>query len=204
MERGRAGRDLCYTVLTVPPTLREKAADYKTWKRWRSKVWNLLKTRWGADYGYERTDPAGDEDKEVWHPHFNFLWVQRPGFRAFIDVDELRREWAKIIGASGAVDVWHQYAQERDVAKRVHWYDYMGRTWPDWVKAVQHGARTIPLGRPPKVEREKPCCRECGERWRVWKLGSKEEAEFWAEKGPEVCREERLRRRFEGIGPPLV
>jgi hypothetical protein len=202
MERKRRGRAVIYTVFTVPPALRERAADPKVWKSWRKKIWKYLGAVHGAVYGYERTDPAGDSEPTLWHPHMNFLWVQRDGFRPFLDVDALRAEWARIIGAKTEVDIWSQYAKDGDAEYRLHLYSYMGRTWPDWVRAVPHGQRLIQLGRVEKAPpKEKPHCEECGSRFRKMKCDTFEEAKAWADRGPEVCRAEVRRRRKEKMEP---
>jgi hypothetical protein len=129
LDAGREGRPVLYTVLTVPPELRARYADPAVWRSACRRAWKVLRKQFGAEYGLEASHPAG-EDLEVFHPHANFLWVQRPGFRPFLDVAALRRAWARILGYDGEVVVYHRYADAP--GKIAHWARYVTRTFPGW------------------------------------------------------------------------
>jgi len=157
---GRRRRPANYTVLTVPPELRAAAADASTWRKWRRLIWKYLKKNHGGLFAVERTDPAGDKAHEKWHPHLNLLWVQRDGFRPFIDVEALKAEWGRIMGAERLPVAHHAFS---DVPARLnHWYSYMGRTWPDWQGAVRLHPSVRWLGKYPKKPPPEKNCRSCG------------------------------------------
>ena len=152
-----------YTVLTIPKQIRDKFySQPKEWRKVRKKVWYVLKNYFGGKYGVEATHPVGDKDKKTFHPHLNFLWVQRRGFRPFIDVARLRHEWEKILKVDQA-DVYSQYTTH--IRRIIHWAKYVTRTFPG-----TH-AWTGPLrwfGRYPKVKITRECyCSECQARFRV-------------------------------------
>ena len=109
--RTEGARPVLYTVFTCPPALRLRAADPTWWGRVRRRIWRVLEQEVGGWYAVERTDPAGQcETSRVsgeycdcarcstWHPHLKLLWVQRPGFRPFVDVSKLRRRWMEVLG----------------------------------------------------------------------------------------------------------
>lgn len=120
-------KPVLYTVFTVPEELRYLYANRKDWARLRRKVWNLLKKEFGAKFGMEATHPTGDKDPVHFHPHLNFLWKQKPGFKPFIDQDLLRRVWGQILGVKYAV-AHHQYTHR--IGKIIHWVRYVSRTFP--------------------------------------------------------------------------
>lgn len=187
-EAGRKGKPVIYTILTVPEERRQAAANPKTWAAWRRRIVKWMKKNVGFHFGLQRSDPAGDEAPDKWHPHVNLLWVQRDGFTPFIDVDTLREEWARIIEAP-LVNVWTQYST--DDAKLRHWYSYMGRPWPDWQNSVRQHLRMNWLGAyPRKPPPEKKCCEKCGEKWRRMLCGTEVEARRLAALGPERLRDE--------------
>lgn len=195
MEAGRNGKPVIYTVFTIPPDLREKAANKATWGRWMRALRKVLKKKFGLLYGCERVDPCGDEKPDVWHPHLNLLWVQRDGWRPFIDVDALREEWARIIGTEEP-NLWTQFSTEP--AKLGHWYSYMGRTWSDWRKAVPNHLTVRWIGKyPARPPQEEPVCDECGQKVEDLSFlsSTKEVAEFFCRAGPAACRAEVIRRR---------
>lgn len=120
-------KPVLYTVFTVPEHVRYLYANRKDWALLRRKVWNLLKKEFGAKFGLEATHPTGDKDPVHFHPHFNFLWKQKPGFKPFLDQDVLRRAWAKKLGVKDAV-AHHQYSHR--IGKIIHWTRYVCRTFP--------------------------------------------------------------------------
>lgn len=203
-EKARNGRPLLYTIFTVPPELRHKAADPAVWRRWRKAIWAVLRRKFGGEFACERTDPAGkckraNESGERcacakcsrWHPHLNFLWVQRPtgSFRPFIAKDRLAylgRAWGRIIGATRTVNIRHAYCEpDRDkagAARAAHWYSYMARVWADWAKAVPGHVNVRWLGKfPRKIDAPKAAyCDKCGHDFVCWRTNSFEEAEYLA------------------------
>ena len=197
IERGRTAtghsRAVLYTVFTVPLHRRKAAADGATWSRWRRKMWRFLRKRFGGAFAVERTDPAGDKRPDVWHPHLNFLWVQKDGFRPFLAEKELRAEWARIVGAE-VVDVHHAFAVgegEEVEKKRAHWYSYMGRTWAPWVGSVRRHLTVRWLGDYPRKKPEaEHVCPKCGEGYGCMRLGTREAADALAARGAAAVREE--------------
>lgn len=187
-ERGRGGKAVVYTILTVPPSKRREAADRDTFGRWCRRIRKWMKDRLGLLFGVERMDPAGDQQPSLWHPHLNILWVQRDGFRPFIDVDELRTEWARILNTP-QVDVWTQYSDEPGRLR--HWYSYMGRTWADWRKSVPEHLTIRWLGKYPKGRKDGATfCPHCLADVRYLKVGSEAEAKRYVQLGPVRCRDE--------------
>lgn len=127
LDAGRKGRPVLYTVLTVPPAMRAKFTDRKAWRAALRRMWKSMEKEFGALYGVEGSHPIG-KDTEVFHPHANFLWVQRSGFRYMLDTNRLRELWAKAIGCRGVVDVHTQFmTTDAKVAHRVR---YALRTFP--------------------------------------------------------------------------
>ena len=127
-KRLRANRrNVLYTVFTVPPDLRPKYRDPKEWQKVRKKAWRIVKENFGGLYGVEASHPSGDKDPSTFHPHLNFLWVQRPGFRPFLEVNELRKKWQNVLGVEVG-DVYTRY--HSNVRKIKHWCNYVCRTFP--------------------------------------------------------------------------
>jgi len=179
LQKGAEGRSVLYTVLTVPPDLRGRFVSTDKWRKALRKIWKTMKASFGALYGVENSHPTG-ENLEVFAPHANFLWVQRPGFRPYIDVDELRAAWASIIGAEGPVDVHHQYVPSGDVKKVAHRCRYSTRSFPGW-------GWWIPSMRwygtyPRKMKKEPPVCHRCGERFRYGGVATDDEVSMWNER----------------------
>src|SRR3990167_874268 len=177
-EENRRGRAVIYLVATVTPDRREAAADPATWTRWRRKLVKWLKKNAGFAWGVERTDPAGDQDPTSWHPHLNLLLIQRDGFRPWQDVEALREEWARIVDPAPdlfgekVVDVHVEYCDgstPKKYGKLLHWYSYMGRTWPAWAPVVKRHLHVRWMGKyPPSPPKESTgCCPECGEDFEV-------------------------------------
>jgi hypothetical protein len=158
---GRGKKPVIYTIFTVPPELRAAAADPKTWTKWRRAIWKAMKKKFGGLFAVERTDPCGDRNPSLWHPHLNFLWVQRDGFSPYLDRDALAAEWAAVIGSEREIDFHTKYS---DFWPRLqHWYSYMGRTFPDWQGSVRRHLGVRWLGKYPKKVPPEKSCVECGE-----------------------------------------
>lgn len=206
-EAARGFRPVLYTIFTVPKHLREKASDPKTWRKWRLAIAGVLKRRFGMDWGVERTDPAGkckqsEKSGEScvcpkcsrWHPHMNFLWVQKGTGRnrPFItpaQMKYLKRRWAHIIGQTPGkpINIRHAYCKgdrdnEADVRRLNHWYSYMARTWADWQKSVRKHLRLNWYGAPqPEKKPKRECfCGDCGGDYVRWSTNNVEEAKFLA------------------------
>lgn len=186
IEPTRGVKPLHYTIFTVPPSLRAQAADPNLWSSWRRRIWKYLKKKHGGLFAVERTDPAGDSDKSLWHPHLNFLWIQRDGFRPHLDLDAIRAEWARIIGYAGKVDFHHEYStNERKIG---FWYWYQSRTWADWQGSVKKHLTIRWLGSYPKKPEKETCCPDCGSSFVSLYCGSRDAAESLAALGPAAVR----------------
>jgi len=146
-----------YTVFTVPLSLREECLDKSSWQHLRKQAWLLLKNTFGGLYGVEVSHPSGEKDPTKFHPHLNFLWIQRTGFRPYIDVDLLRRTWADVLKVDTS-DVYSQYSS--DIAKIIHWSNYVTRTFPGnhkWTGPVRW------YGKYPRMKHLTECrCSDCG------------------------------------------
>jgi len=177
LEAGRDGRAVLYTVLTVPPAQRDRFRERKPWRRTLRRFWAILKRDFGALFGAECSHPAGDEDPDAFHPHANFLWVQRQGFRPYIDVDALRRAWAKILGVE-VVDVHHQYLP--DVSRIIHRCRYVTRTWPGWGSWL--GSMRWYGCYPKDPARSRAVCLDCGMPFLFLGLAVEEEIVMWKER----------------------
>lgn len=209
MEHSRRGRSLIYTVFTVPPSRREAAAERVTlrprrkkdgtvepreewrWQHWLRELIEYLKDELGFDYGCERSDPAGAEAPDRWHPHINLLWVRKNGhgYLSPEDLGLLKARWKEIVGEAPEmpISIWTAFAQDGNVARRRHWYSYQGRTWPAWEEKFPYHCRIKWLGKPAKApERDvDPCCPKCLLEVAVVRTGSQEAAEALAARGYE-------------------
>ncbi len=155
-------RSVIYTVFTVPEDQRHKYIDPKAWQKIRKKVWQILKSNFGGLYGVEVSHPVGDKDENKFHPHFNFLWIQRDGYRPFLDVDKLRFHWGKVLNVPVA-DVYSRYSN--NVRKIKHWCSYVSRVFVGlhkWAGSVRWYGK-YPRGIA-KVERR---CADCGGRFKM-------------------------------------
>lgn len=161
-QRLRRNRKIViYTVFTVPLEVRERYLDPKVWSRLRRRVWRLLKDDFGGLYGMEASHPVGDKDPTLFHPHFNFLWTQRGGYRPFLDVDLLREKWARLLGVD-VVDVKTKYSDNVRLIK--HWTNYVCRTFPGNSK---WSGRIVWYGKYPKDKRvSEMVCLDCGGKFR--------------------------------------
>lgn len=143
---------MLYTVFTIPPHLRPKYVNKKEWQSLRKKLWKLLKTQYGGIYALEASHPCGDEDNTVFHPHFNFLWIQGTGFRPYIDVNDLRSRLMKIIGVS-QINFKHRYSSKKNQIR--HWCKYVTRIFPgchNWTGPTRW------YGKYPKIKKVKEEC----------------------------------------------
>lgn len=120
-------RSVIYTIFTIPIELRYKYLDKKRWSLLRGRVWKMLKAKFGGLYGVEISHPHGDKKPTLFHPHFNFLWVQRNGYRGFIPTENLRDSFAQLVGTE-TVNVRTQYSKW--VRQIKHWCNYTCRTFP--------------------------------------------------------------------------
>jgi len=165
--------EILYTVCTVPPARRADALNptgipgprggrgKRAWDTWTAKLLAWLKAECGLRYALFSAHPAGDRNPAVFHPHLNFLWVQRKGFGRMLDLDKLREAWAKIIGYDGEVVVHHQWAKTD--AQIYHQVGYVLRSFPGWgwwrKKAVRWYGKQLP-----KVDvSDVWVCPHCGE-----------------------------------------
>jgi hypothetical protein len=145
----------------VPISIRDKYLDPIYWKRVRKEMWQCLKNTYGAYFGVEISHPIGDEAPTVFHPHLNVLWVQRDGYKPFIDVTALRTAWAGILGVELA-DVHTQYTD--NLYQIRHWTNYVSRTFPGyswWIGPVRW------YGSYPVIRKREYICPECGETIRL-------------------------------------
>lgn len=125
--KNRPYRVVIYTIFTIPIELREKYLDKKQWSLLRGRIWKMLKKKFGGLYGVEISHPHGDKKPTLFHPHFNFLWVQRDGWRGFIPTENLRDSFAQLVGTE-TVNVRTQYSKW--VRQIKHWCNYTCRTFP--------------------------------------------------------------------------
>jgi len=153
---GGNDKQVCYTVFTIPPHLRDKFLDPKAIQKVRKSIWVILKTKFGALFGVEATHPIGSEST-MFHPHLNFVWSLRKGFRPYIDTHLLQVAWANILDVR-VVDVWHQYSDNSNQIFK--WCEYVGRPFPGytwWQKAIRW------YGKYPKVNvNSEWICPDCG------------------------------------------
>lgn len=161
-------KPVIYTVFTVPLSARERFYDKREWQKVRLKIWKVLKQKFGARYAYEASHPVGapvvekgdiiaDTDGQIFHPHLNFLWIQFNGWSPFVDVEMLKKEWAKVLGVEEAV-VWTNYSGSP--GRVVKWAKYVSRTFPGmhtWTGPARW------YGRYPKARKPAPAmCIDCG------------------------------------------
>jgi len=177
-RRKNTVKTLIYTIFTVPKAIREQYLDKAEWQKARKRVWTLLKEYFGALYGVEVTHPIGDKDRKNFHPHLNFLWVQKSGFKPFIDVDLLRKKWGEVLKVDIS-DVYSQYTTK--VARIVHWIKYVTRTFPGthkWTGSMRW------YGKYPKEKVPvEYVCNECGCHFRLIGYVSGEDVDNWYKRG---------------------
>ena len=149
-------KTVIYTIFTIPMEHREKYLDKKKWSLLRGRVWKMLKNKFGGLYGVEISHPHGDKKPTLFHPHLNFLWVQRNGYRPFIPTENLRDSFAQLVGTE-TVNVRTQYSHW--VRQIKHWCNYTSRTFPGnsvWTGPIRWFG-TYPRGAK-KVEARCPRC----------------------------------------------
>lgn len=152
-------------VATVPPELRELAAESEVRSRWQRNWHNALKRFYGPrTWGYTAWHPAGDKSPDRFAPHVNDLLV--PSGRYFVDVNLLRAEWKRIIGAEREPEVHVSFCREPGKVK--HRARYVARAFPGWHWWLPNGSWWgTPEERPEFDDDEPSCCRECGQRYVV-------------------------------------
>ncbi|GAI04751.1 unnamed protein product, partial [marine sediment metagenome] len=128
----------------------------------------------GLYYGLGSSHPISEKNPNIFHPHHNFVWIQKLGFKPFLDVDELRKDWASVIHANCEVDVWHAYGNDESVIFK--WVSYIVRPFPGWRfwrgKAVRWYGKDYPKEgkdyEPEKCDMKDEICEECGEKIEYW------------------------------------
>jgi hypothetical protein len=170
---------------------KEGPAEVWRWKLWLGQLVEYMKAELKLDFAVERSDPAGGEHPDRWHPHINLLWVRKDG-KGYLTPEQLgllKARWKEIIGVppEDAISIWTAFAAPQAEARRRHWYSYMGRTWPAWEEKFDYHCRIKWLGKPEKSpEREAdPCCPRCEMEVAVVRCGSEEAAADLAAKGYE-------------------
>lgn len=148
-----------YTVFTIPIERRASLTDKKKWGKLRKKAWDILKG-FGGRFGVEASHPISEENPTQFHPHLNFLWRQRKGFRPFINVEALRIAWAKELKVA-EINVNTRYSREAGSIK--HMCNYVARTFPGlhkWAGSIKWFGKYPKSG---KEKKEKSFCGDCGE-----------------------------------------
>ncbi|MBA7544723.1 hypothetical protein ES705_37084 [subsurface metagenome] len=121
-----------YTVFTVPLDVRKRALSSKTWSYWRECIVEVLKRDYGLRYGVESSHPIGD-DENIFHPHMNFLWIQKAEFMHKLNLRKLQASWKKIIKTEKEVekiDIYNHWYKNR--YKIIHLVGYVVRAFPGW------------------------------------------------------------------------
>lgn len=150
---------IIYTVCTVPEHLREKFKDQKEWRAVVKKMWKVLRHYAGGQFGVECSHPTGDKEPGKFHPHCNFVWIQKKGFKPWLPVGELRRAWQQILMTYSPVDVYTTYVRpgKRNAPRIAHLCKYVTRfvDGDEWT-GVQRW-----YGKYPKLEAEIKTCPKC-------------------------------------------
>lgn len=171
-------KSVIYTVFTVPESERHKYLDPKVWQKVRKKTWKLLKSKFGGLYGVEVSHPVGDKDANKFHPHLNFLWIQRDGFRPFLDVEKLRESWGEILDVAVA-DVYSRYSNH--LRKIKHWCNYVSRVFVGlhkWAGSVRW------YGKYPRMKSKTDCpCAQCSGKFKMIGWIDKETVDGYYERG---------------------
>lgn len=160
------------SVLTMPPSEREKYLRAKDWTALRRKVWHMFRDEFGAAWACVATHPVGDEDPSVFHPHLNVLWGKAglaPGKMSPEELERLKRRWAELLGVEGPVDVHGSFVKRNDakrVAHRARYYCRVFVGWKFWLpKAVQWFGEYVRGLAPGCV------CPECGQSFAIMAMG---------------------------------
>ena len=117
------------TNFTIPEELRKKALNIATWRYWVKCLIKKMKENYGFSWGLVSSHPTG-ENKDVFHPHINILWIQKKGFRHKLDLDRLRVEWKHIIRAKNQVVIYHEWVKKE--GEKIHKINYVVRPFPGW------------------------------------------------------------------------
>lgn len=150
---------MLYTDFTIPPKLRQNFVQRESWQKLRSKIWEVLRDYFGALFALEATHPVSESSPDRFHPHLNFLWVQRPGYKPFINVAVLAIYVKEILKYKGIIVLHHSYSDK--IAKQKHWIAYVTRIFPyyaDWAGSLRWYGQY-----PRKVNKDKYCCPHCGQ-----------------------------------------
>lgn len=184
--KARKSTVFCYTDFTIPPNLRQDYSEPQNWQLLRTDLWQLLKRQYGAVFALEGTHPIGDKHPVVFHPHLNFVWMLRDGYRGYIDLDELRGFLRVLLGTLGPVNCHHTYGQ--DDAQLMHWCQYVTRIFPQFSAWSGHLRW---YGRYPKYKQLTDCfCGKCQERLKIigmvhrFDVQTFEERGFWLGRAP--------------------
>ena len=175
------------TIFTVPPHLYEKFSDRKVWRRTLRKIVAMLKNTFGFLFGLEASHPTGD-DLDVFKPHANFLWRQRPGFRAKLDLTLLREKWREILNIGKDAKLatpHHEFIltnTEEGLNKLSHSCAYTVRPFPGW----SHWAGSIrwygKYPRRPKLKQDNRTCPACGDSFDYLGAATSEEITMFKER----------------------
>ena len=152
---------MLYTDFTIPPILRQNFVIPAQWQKLRTAVWEILRNQFGAEYALEATHPISEKHPGVFHPHLNFLWIQRLGFKPFLNVDKLADAFRDALNYKGVVNLHHDYSSK--TARIVHWVNYVTRIFPeyaDWAGQLRW------YGRYPRKHIHDPfICQVCGNKY---------------------------------------
>lgn len=165
-----------YTNFTVPPELRKKVYNRVVWDGWIKSMLGVLKEKYGLYYAFGSSHPISEKNPNIFHPHWNLIWIQKTGFNAFLDdqqLKELKEAWKNIIGAERVVDVFHIYNRNESVIFK--WVSYVVRPFPGWKfwrgKAVRWYGKYPREGKDYKTEKydmQDEICEKCGQKIRRW------------------------------------
>lgn len=172
------------TIFTVPPHLYEKMSNRKVWRSTLRKVVAMLKADFGFKFGIEASHPTG-EALDVFKPHANFLWRQKPGFRASLNLTKLREKWRDILGLhkdAKLANPHHEFIipnSEEAKNKLAHACAYTLRPFPGW----SHWTGSVRwYGSYPRGIKQKQTdapCLTCGENFKYMGVATDEEVEMW-------------------------
>jgi len=149
-----------YIVFTMPLSLRAKCKDRTYMVHLRKKIWTMLQTVAHARFAFEATHPISEDHPDEFHPHLNFLVVQKPGHSPYLNLSELRAYYADILGYDGTPDIYSQYSNKPGQLWK--WCQYVSRTFPAFSKWC---GSTKWFGKYPKAKRkESQVCADCGQK----------------------------------------
>jgi hypothetical protein len=154
---------MLYTDFTIPPILRQSFVNPDKWQGLRSKLWEVLREKFGGLFALEATHPVSERAPDRFHPHLNFLWVQRPDYKPFLNVELLSKLFKSLLHYKGVVVLHHSYSDK--IEKQKHWIRYVTRIFPYY--SVWAGALRWYGKYPRQVKKDKYCCPVCGQAYRV-------------------------------------